>query len=295
MLLGCWGTVTAQTADGRIRTLRNIPYVSNGSEFQQLDLYLPDDSKTPHPLVIWIHGGGWEGGTKAECPAKSLVPLGYAAVSLGYRLSQQAIYPAQIEDCKAAVRWLRAHASEYGVAPKDIGVWGESAGGHLVALLGTTGKIRDFDIGENLNQSSDVQCVVDWFGPTDFLHWGESNNARLDSLESAVSKLLGGSVSSHQELARRSSPVTFVSRDSAPFLIMHGDQDRVVPVQQGKKLNEALRKTGAASILKILLGAGHCGPAFNSPENMKMITDFFDQHLASSRGILRSPQVLHHD
>lgn len=276
LLLFCLPDLSeAQNPNGRV--LRNLAYVMNGSERQRLDLYLPDDNQTEHPLVIWIHGGAWEEGTKDWCPAKALLSRGYAAASIGYRLSKQATFPAQIEDCKTAVRWLRAHASEYGIDSKRIGAWGASAGGHLAALLGTTGKVREFDVGENLSQASDVQCVVDWFGPATFLRWGEANSTSLDS--SPVARLLGGLVSTHQELARRASPVSFVSHESAPFRIMHGDRDQVVPLQQSKELEQALKTAGVDSTLRIISGAGHGGSAFSDRENLKMIADFFDLHL----------------
>ena len=177
--------------------------MQNGSNAQKLDLYLPPESDAAvRPLVVWIPGGGWIGGSKKGALGKQLLSRGYSLASIEYRFSQEAIYPAQIEDCKAAIRWLRAHASDYHIDPKHIGVWGASAGGHLVALLGTTGNIKDFDVGGNLDQSSDVQCVVDWFGPTDFLKWGDSSDIKLDNPTSPVAKLLGGTVTTRLDLAR---------------------------------------------------------------------------------------------
>ncbi|MHA3775446.1 alpha/beta hydrolase fold domain-containing protein [Verrucomicrobiota bacterium sgz303538] len=261
------------------RELRDVPYVTNGHERQKLDLYLPAQNGAARPLVVWIHGGGWEGGSKNGCPAKAMVNRGYAVASIGYRLSQHAIYPAQIEDCKAAIRWLRAHAQEYAIDPARIGVWGASAGGHLAALLGTTGNIRNFDVGENLNESSGVQCVIDWFGPADFLHYGEPPWVQLDYPRSAVSKLLGGPVSNDPEKARRASPVYFVHAEAAPFLIMQGDKDPLVPLQQSELLQAALKKAGVESQLRIYPGAAHGGPAFSAPESLKLMTDFFDAHL----------------
>jgi len=261
------------------REVKDLPYVTGGSDRQKLDLCLPETSTSPRPLVAWIHGGGWEAGNKNSCPAKVLVGRGYAVASIGYRLSQQAVYPAQIEDCKAAVRWLRAHASEYGIDPKRIGVWGESAGGHLVALLGTTGNIRDFDVGENLDQSSKVQCVLDWYGPTDFLHYGEPPKKELDRPGSAVAKLLGGTVTEHPADAKRASPVYFVTSESAPFLIMQGDKDPLVPLQQSELLNTALKKAGVETELEVIPGGGHGGPGFITPDERKRMADFLDRHL----------------
>jgi acetyl esterase/lipase len=268
---------------GGAQELHDIPYVSGGVEHQRLDLYLPE-RKAPVPVVCWIHGGGWQGGDKSSCPAKGMLRFGFAAASIEYRLSGAATYPAQIEDCKAAIRFLRAHAAVYGIDPKRIGVWGESAGGHLVALLGTTGNIRDFDVGGNLDQSSAVQCVVDWFGPSDFLRWGTTDMRTLENpnavpANSPLTKLIGGPVSTHQEAARRASPLFFVTRDSAPFLILHGDKDSLVPLQQSEELEAALQKAGVESTLKVIPGAGHGGPGFGTPENRNLIKDFFERHL----------------
>ena len=263
------------------RTLADLSYVSSGHEAQRLDLYLPASGDGASPLIIWIHGGAWQSGSKEGIPAaaKELVARGYAVASVGYRLSQVARYPAQIEDGKAAVRWLRAHAHEYGIDPDRIGVWGESAGGHLAALLGVTGSIRDFDVGEHLDQSSAVQCVVDWYGPANLLHWGGPENPSIDSPESAIYRLLGGPVSQNREAARRASPVHLVNGRSAPFLLIHGDQDPVVPLAQSHMLHEALLKAGVESELLTITGAAHGGPEFHTTENIRPIIAFFDRHL----------------
>ena len=264
----------------------DLPYVKDGAERQRLDLYLPGEptaagaAPKPRPLVIWVHGGGWESGSKHDCPAKPLVTRGYAVASIGYRLSSQALFPAQIEDCKAAVRWLRAHAGEYGIDPKRIGAWGASAGGHLVALLGTTAGTRQFDAGGDLDQSSAVECVLDWFGPADFLRWGDPPlTVVMDSPNTALARLLGGPVHTHVELARSASPVNFVDKNSAPFLIMHGDHDNTVPLQQSEELSAALQNAGVEGTLKVVAGAGHGGPAFTQPANLQLMTEFFDRHL----------------
>jgi acetyl esterase/lipase len=294
LLFACLGTLHAQSpgvlplaapatlrATPADRQMRDIPYVVGGDEHQRLDLYLPEAGGAACPLVVWIHGGGWLGGDKASCPAKWLSARGYAVASINYRLSQQAVYPAQIEDCKAAIRFLRAHAAEYGINPERIGVWGGSAGGHLVALLGTTGGLRDFDTGANLDQSSKVQCVVDWFGPSDFIHYGDPPKPALDKPDSVVAKLIGGTVRENEEKARRASPVYFVKKDAAPFLIMHGDQDNVVPLQQSQIFEDALKKSRVECHLTILHGAGHGGPAFMSLPTLEAILQFLDRHLKS--------------
>ncbi len=260
------------------KVTKDIPYVPDGHERQKLDLYLPAGGIN-RPLIVWVHGGGWEGGNKDGCPALGMLNKGFAVASIGYRLSQHAIFPAQIEDCKSAVRWLRAHAAENGIDPSRIGAWGASAGGHLVALLGTTGETHVFDHGENLDQSSGVQCVLDWFGPADFLHWGGLAAPRIDDPKSPICRLIGGPVSAHDEAAKSASPIYFVSKDSAPFLIMHGDQDKLVPLQQSESLNAALKKAGVESTLDIIAGAGHGSPAFVTGERLAEMANFFISHL----------------
>ncbi len=261
-----------------VKVLRDVPYVTGGHERQKLDLY-GTVAGEKRPLLVWIHGGGWEGGNKNDCPALGLVAHGFVVASLNYRLSQHAIFPAQIEDCKSAIRWLRAHAEEYGIDPACIGAWGASAGGHLVALLGTTGHTKQFDKGENLDQSSRVQCVINWFGPTDFFRWGNTSIFTVTDPKSPIYKLLGGPLPENDALARTASPVNFVQKDAAPFLIMHGDKDTLVPVQQSVELQEALQQAGVDSTLDILPGSNHGGGEFFAEPKLKLMVDFVEKHL----------------
>ena len=262
------------------RDLHDLAYVKDGDPNQRLDLVVPASSVAV-PLIVWIHGGGWEQGSYHQNPARAMAARGYAVASIGYRLSAQAKYPAQLEDCKAAVRWLRAHAGGYGIDPERIGVWGASAGGHLAALLGTTAKEKRFDVGENLDQSSAVRCVIDSFGPADFLHWGDPPlPASYDTPNTAVARLLGGRVADHEELALLASPVRFVDGDSVPFLIMHGEKDPIVPVQQSVVLDAALRRAGVESTLVIVPGGGHGGVAFGDARYVRQMAEFMDAHLA---------------
>jgi acetyl esterase/lipase len=244
-----------------------------------LDLYVPK-SEAALPLVIWVHGGGWQQGSKAGGPALGLLSKGYAVASINYRLSQQAVYPAQIEDCKAAVRFLRANAKEYNLDPDHFGVWGASAGGHLVALLGTTAAAKELEgDGGNKEVSSKVQAVVDWFGPTDLTKMGGSH----DNPNSPEAKLLGGPVQENKDKAAKANPITYVTKDAAPFLILHGDQDKTVPYSQSELLAEALKKAGVEVRLVKVEGAGHGGAQFNAPENRKLIEEFFDKHLKAKK------------
>jgi acetyl esterase/lipase len=284
MLLLAWGVPAfAQQRPGGVppqgtTVLRNLEYVKGGHERQKLDLYLPEKLEpAPLPVIVWIHGGGWQAGSKDRCPAIPFVAKGYAVASINYRLSQHATFPAQIEDCKAAIRWLRANAAKYHLDADHIGAWGASAGGHLVALLGTTGNMKQWDVGDNKDQSSRVQAVVDWFGRTDFRTVG----SRADS---PVTKLLGGPVAENKEKATQASPVTHVTKGDPPFLIMHGDMDPLVAASQSEELTEALKKAGVEVTLKILKGAKHGGPEFSTPESRKLIADFFDKHLKKASG-----------
>jgi acetyl esterase/lipase len=259
-----------------VKVERDLAYVADGHARQRLDLYLPEKASGPLPVIVWVHGGAWQAGSKDNCPAAPFAARGYAVASVNYRLSQHARFPAQIEDCKAAVRWLRAHAKQYNLDPDHVGVWGASAGGHLVALLGTTGGVKELvGAGGNADQSSRVQAVVDWFGPTDLTKMGGSHD-RPDSPEA---RLLGGPVGEDKGRAARANPITYVTKDAAPFLILHGDRDPTVPFGQSELLEAALRKAGVEVTLVPVKGAGHGGPAFNSPDNRRAVEKFFAKHL----------------
>lgn len=264
-----------------VRVLRDIEYVAGGGKAQSLDLYLPKSDR-PLPLIIWIHGGAWLSGDKERCPATQMTARGYAAASLNYRLSHQAVFPAQIEDCKAAIRWLRAHAREYNLNAGCFGVWGSSAGGHLVALLGTSGGAKALEGGDgNPGVSSRVQAVCDWFGPTDFTQMeahaltpGKPFNH--NDADSPESRLIGGALQENKDRARAANPITYVTPDDPPFLIMHGDRDPLVPHHQSVLLETALKKAGVEVTFHTVKGAGH---GFGGPEIMRMVEEFFDKHL----------------
>jgi acetyl esterase/lipase len=254
---------------------RDMAYVQGGDDQQKLDLYLPEKSDAPLPVIVWIHGGAWFAGDKAGGPAIRYVGRGYAVASINYRLSQQAKFPAQIEDCKSAVRWLRAHAKEYNLNPTRVAAWGDSAGGHLVALLGTSGDVKQFDVGDNLDQLSRVQAVVDWYGPTDFTKMGGMH----DAPDGPEAQLIGGPVQQNKDKAAVANPITYVSKDDPPFLIMHGDKDVVVPFNQSELLLDALKSAGVEASLHPVPGAGHAAPQFDNSDNRKIVEEFLDAHL----------------
>jgi acetyl esterase/lipase len=257
----------------------DVPYAFTENPRQRLDLYLPKSRKDdkPLPIVVFIHGGAWQAGDKRG-GAGAVVPLvelgEYAGVSIGYRLTGEAIWPAQIHDCKATIRWLRANAKKYNLDPEKIGVTGTSAGGHLVAMLGTTGDVPELEgkLGEHLKESSRVACVVDQFGPADLLAMGGSHN----NPNSPESKLVGGAVQEMQKVAREASATFHVSKDDPPFLLLHGTNDNVVPFNQSELLHDALKKGGVDSVLIPVEGAGH---GFRTKEVAERIKQFFDKHL----------------
>jgi acetyl esterase/lipase len=278
-------TLGGQAPPAGQKVLKNLAYAKAGDKPILLDLYLPEKADGPAPVLLFVHGGGWEGGSKDGPMAQRMVGRGYAVASIDYRFSQVAVFPAQLHDCKAAVRWLRAHAKEYNLDSGRIGAWGDSAGGHLVALLGTTGGVKELEgDGGNLDQSSRVQAVCDWFGPTDFA--ATCDRLRTDPppqlnkdetyAVGVISRLLGGPLRDNREKAAAASPITYVAKDAPPFLIMHGDKDPLVALSQSETFAAALKKAGADVTLKVFAGAGH---GLGGNEVLKMVDDFFDKHL----------------
>jgi len=258
---------------------RDLPYVSDGHERQKLDLYLPK-SDMKLPLIIRVHGGAWLEGSKEQTGPLDYLDEGYAVASINYRLSQHAIFPAQIQDCKAAVRYLLANARKYNLDPNHFGVWGASAGGHLVAMLGTASDVKEFDVGEHLTISSRVQAVVDYFGPTDFLQMDEHRHpdGMIHNVpDSPESQLIGGPIQENKEKVAKANPITYVTKDDAPFLIIHGDVDPLVPHHQSELLEAALKKAGVPVSFYTVKGAGHGG--FKDPNVPKLTKKFFDKHL----------------
>jgi acetyl esterase/lipase len=258
-------------------THADLAYASTSGS-QVLDLWLPPDATSATPLVVYVHGGAFKGGDKAMVGGKvqPLLDAGYAVASLNYRLSGEALFPAGAQDVKAAVRWLRANAATYNLDPTKFAAWGESAGGNLVALLGTSGdqtSVLDDPALGNPDVSSAVQAVVDWYGPTDFLQMdtqaasggGCTSPQTHDPSSSPESAWMGAALQTVPDTVAQANPITYVAtaEQIAAFSIAHGDADCNVPYQQSQILADALTKAGADPQLTILPGAAHADPRFD--------------------------------
>ena len=260
----------------KVKLTTDVEYTKVGDLSLKIDVLEPTQrAEKKLPAIVFIHGGGWRNGNKSSGVGRvaPLVATGeYVGFSVQYRLTDVAGFPAQIHDCKAAIRWIKSQADKYGIDPDQIGVWGSSAGGHLVSLLGTSGDVSDLE-GEAgpTDVSSRVKCVVDFCGPSDFLTFPDNKVS-----EGAVEPLLGGKVSEQQERAKQASPATYVTADDAPILIVHGTADTVVPVDQAKTFHEKLKKAGVSSTLVLIEGGGH---GFGGPEVNKRVSNFFAQQL----------------
>ena len=255
---------------------------ADASPVQTLDVYLPDQGEAPRPLVVIIHGGGFMIGDKREdiTAIPALLGRGYAIASTGYRLSGEAAFPAAVQDCKAALRWLRVHAGDYGFDPTRIALWGASAGGHLASLLGTTGdQATLFDATSDPSVDASVAAVISWFGssrlasmdehdrqrpPTGEPMWDPPWGTPHDHPDSPASRWLGAPVQSVPELSAAADPATYLPAAHAipAFLLVHGDGDHLVPHLQSVVLAEALAAHGADVDLRILPGHGHGGPGW---------------------------------
>ena len=269
----------------------DVPY-AHLSPAQQLDIFLPDDGAGPFPVLLSIHGGAFEMGDKRDIHVLAFLrglPRGYAVVSVNYRLSGEAIFPAGLQDVKAAIRWLRAHASEYSLDGDRIVAWGGSSGANYAAMVCVTANEGLFDdpaLG-NEHFPSDVQVGVDWFGPTDFLKMdeqlaenglGPSDHSEEGSPES---RYLGGRVTEIPEMARLANPITYVNPRMPPILIQHGRDDFLVPVQQSVELARAIEEEAGPDKFEfdIFDGAGHDDPIFESEENLDRVFAFIEGHL----------------
>ncbi len=273
------------------RTEPNVVYGQANGQDLKMDIYLPAGhdpaSGQRVPGIVAVHGGAWRGGDKKDMilVAAPLIGDGYVVGSIGYRLfgpgaRAKNVYPAQLDDCQRAVRWLRAHADQYGVDPQRIGAIGASAGGHLVALLGTC-DTRDNSDRDLAKYSSRVQAVVDVFGPTDLTRNFSQLRFGSGTVQTLVDDFLGPD---GKRNARAASPLFHIDKATVPFLIIHGDKDPIVPVDQSRDFHAALRKAGKESTYIELPNEGH---GFSQPGSLQKLLgttrEFFARHLKDSK------------
>jgi acetyl esterase/lipase len=270
--------------------LKNVVYGAAKGKKLMLDLYVP--KKTPpggRPLVIYIHGGGWQHGNRkaVEPHVKLFNKHGFAVATLDYRLSQHAKFPAQIRDCLAAVRYLKVHAARLHLNPKRFGVWGVSAGGHLAALVATASGEEKFNIGPHSSVSSEVEAAVLWFSPTDLvtMHAQMGSNPSKDHLsaKSPEGRLVGGPLNEekYRKRAAAASPINYISPSSPPFLLMHGDKDTTIPFAQSANFHGVLKANNVESELVRVKDAGHGfkGPKGVTKKLVTRVVKFFQKHL----------------
>ncbi len=266
-----WGLTQDQTDANGVRRWRDVVFAHTlGFRPMLMNVSVPRTSSPP-PLIVFIHGGAWMMGSPAFTNPiyrrfdfiGKYIRAGFAVANITYRFSSEGIFPMQLHDCKSAIRFLRNHASLFGVDPKRFAAMGDSAGGHLAAMVGLTGHRKELegDVGE-VEGSSAVQAVIDWFGPADFLNMRAQaipgGMTGQDEANSPESLLVGGPLQEHRAAAIAASPITYVSKDAPPFFIQHGTHDRLVPLAQSESLHKALLAAGAKSSLHIMEGADHC-------------------------------------
>lgn len=275
----------------------------------KLDLYEPVDSvlysALLRPAVVWIHGGAWRGGDKYPAPTAvtNLCANGYVVASINYRLTQQCTWPAQIHDCRGALRFLRSRSTQYRIDKNRVAVWGGSAGGHLAAILGSTSGLKQVkidgqtfdlegDVGGNLQESSAVQAVVDYFGPADLLAFEDFPSVFPDpENNSPLTELIGGRVWDNLPLARSASPDTYVSSDDPPVLMMHGTSDVVVPFNQSERYNARLSAAAVYRVFIPIVGGGHGGTQFMSGTPLSAVYAFLRRFLEGDANRLPVPSI----
>lgn len=263
----------AQGKTNSVKRVSDIEFAKPDGVALLLDLYLPEGIEKP-PLVMFIHGGGWKNGNRKGCKLTWAAEHGFAVASIEYRMSQEGVFPAQIYDCKGALRWLRAHADKYGYDASRVAVAGTSAGGHLALLMGTSGGVKELegDVAGHRDQSSRVQGIVDYYGPSDFVARAKSHPEKSEVPSGTVYQLLGGKVTEHLELARLASPVTHVTPDDPPLLILHGSKDNTVKMDQPELMRDSYKAAGLEVKMHVREGAGH-GFSSTSPEERQMVLD----------------------
>lgn len=259
----------------------DISYAMAADRDLHLDLYMPDGIANP-PLIVYVHGGAWRGGSKAEPPIAPLVADGYAMASLDFHLSGEAMFPAQIHDIKAAIRFLRGNAERYGYDATKVGILGSSSGGHLVALMGVSNGHESLEgtLGDYLEESSDVQAVVSYYGASNLTSiLNQSTPLGLRVRIPALDLLIGGQPEDVNEMAKLASPVFHVDANSAPLLMLHGDQDPQMPINQSHELHNAYKQNNLFVQFEVVHGAAHGGAVFYDANSNALVKSFLDQQL----------------
>ncbi|MEO8314185.1 MAG: alpha/beta hydrolase [Pseudomonadota bacterium] len=260
------------------RHLTDVVYAAVDGKKLALDLHMPAGIEHP-PLVVYVHGGAWRAGSKTEYP-EFLVGRGYAVASVEFRSSTDARFPANVQDIKAAIRFLRAKAKEYGYRIDRIAIAGSSSGGHLAALVGTTNGVKDLEgtVGDNPGESSAVQAIVSWYGASNFMTiLTQSTPFGLGVREPSLKLLLGGLPDEVPALAKLASPVTHVGAGDPPAILLHGNQDRQMPVNQLLELEAAYRRAGLSIETMIVDGAGHGDKVFLAGEPAERVVAFLQK------------------
>ncbi|MBT3602861.1 MAG: alpha/beta hydrolase [Candidatus Latescibacteria bacterium] len=264
-------------------TFSHVPvWFNSNTRGLKLSLLQPrEKEERTYPCIVWLCGGAWLEMNRNAFLANfsSLAKQGFIIAGIEYRTSNVAKFPAQLEDVKTAIRFLRANAENFGIDPSLIGIMGESAGGHLACLSGTTSGNGSFDKGENLTESSDVQAVCAWYPAVDLEFETEE-----DVLESfggirPQDQLLGKRTAGKPEMARPANPKHYISKDCPPFLLIHGTDDNLVPPNHSEGLYNELVAIGSSADLVLIEGAAHATIEFFQPEVLEMITEFFQEHL----------------
>jgi acetyl esterase/lipase len=265
-------------AQNDIEISKDIVYAETDGKKLQLDIYKPKAPKEPY-LIVWVHGGAWNTGSK-ENPPLGLLPFGYALASVDFRASTEKPFPADVHDIKAAIRFLRANASKYGYKSDKIIIWGSSSGGHLAALVATTNNNETLEgkLGNFTTTSSSVQACIDFYGPTNFLTiLNQSTPHGLNVRLPALAILLGKPLDQVTELAKLASPVYQVDANDPPLFIVHGEQDIQVPINQSIELMSAYKSKGLRVQIEFIPNAGHSDPAYAKKELMEKIAQFLKE------------------
>lgn len=279
-------TETSNKHNFSTKSIPEVLYTHAGGIPLYLNIIQPDPLPAePMPVVIYIHGGGWEAGDHTGTENALLAEQGFFTVNVQYRLSGQAIFPAQLQDVKTAIRWLRANAAQYHLDAEHIGVWGHSAGGHLAAMVGTTAAAPELEGADaKSTYPSTVQAVVDLSGPSDLLTMGGTHNDPA----SPEARLIGAPLQENKELARRANPITYIQPGKLPpFLIIHGTNDTVVPFNQAEALYAALTQAQADVTLHPIEGEDHGFSRHPQswPDIYRLTLNFFNKHLKAERSL----------